>query len=53
VPEATAELSAVGLQADVQSGLPFDRGDDARVVGQSHGAGSLVDRGTTVTLNTV
>ena len=50
--EATAALAAVGLQAEVDSGFPFGGrpADEAQVVGQSHGAGSMVDRGTTITL---
>jgi serine/threonine-protein kinase len=50
--EATAALAAVGLQAEVENGWPFGGrpADEAQVVGQSHGAGSMVDRGTTITL---
>jgi serine/threonine-protein kinase len=50
--EATAALAAVGLQAEVESGFPFGGrpDDEAQVVGQSHGPGSMVDRGTTITL---
>jgi len=50
--EATAALAAVGLQAEVESGWPFGGrpADQAQVVGQSHGPGSMVDRGTTITL---
>ena len=52
---ATAALAAVGLSAEVQDGLPFGGrpADQAQVIRQSHGAGSLVDRGTTVTLWTL
>jgi hypothetical protein len=35
---------------EVERDFPFDRGDGARVLQQSHGPGSMVDRGTTVTL---
>jgi serine/threonine-protein kinase len=50
--EATAALAAVGLEAEVENGWPFGRrsADEAQVVSQSHGAGSMVDRGTTITL---
>ncbi len=50
--EATAALTAVGLQAEVDSGFPFGGrpADEAQVVGQSAGPGSMVDRGTTITL---
>jgi serine/threonine-protein kinase len=53
--EATAALAAVGLQAEVDSGFPFGGrpADEAQVVGQSHGAGSMVDRGTTITLRAI
>jgi serine/threonine-protein kinase len=50
--EATAVLTAAGLQAEIESGFPFGGrpADEAQVVGQSHGPGSMVDRGTTITL---
>jgi serine/threonine-protein kinase len=50
--DATAALAALGLRATVERGFPFGArpADEARVVGQSHGAGSMVDRGTTITL---
>ncbi|MBL8925640.1 MAG: Stk1 family PASTA domain-containing Ser/Thr kinase [Pseudonocardia sp.] len=50
--EATAALAAVGLQAEVDNGFLFGGrpADQAQVVGQSHGPGSMVDRGTTITL---
>jgi serine/threonine-protein kinase len=50
--DATAALAAVGLQAEVENGWPFGGrpADEAQVVGQSHGPGSMVDRGTTITL---
>jgi beta-lactam-binding protein with PASTA domain len=52
VAEATAALSAAGLDADVENGFGFGArpADVAQVVGQSHGPGSMVDRGTTITL---
>jgi eukaryotic-like serine/threonine-protein kinase len=54
VRAATATLTSLGLEVDVERTLPFDRGpfgsDDGRVVSQDHGAGSLVDPGTTITL---
>jgi serine/threonine-protein kinase len=52
VTDATAALAALGLQAEVENGLPFGGrpADRAQVVRQSHGAGSMVDRGTTITL---
>jgi serine/threonine-protein kinase len=52
VAEATAALTAAGLSAEVESGWPFGGrpADQAQVVGQSHGPGSMVDRGTTITL---
>ncbi|MGZ8750381.1 MAG: Stk1 family PASTA domain-containing Ser/Thr kinase [Pseudonocardia sp.] len=50
--EATAALAAAGLQAEIESGFPFGGrpADEAQVVSQSHGPGSMVDRGTTITL---
>ena len=50
--EATAALAAVGLSAEVENGWPFGGrpAAEAQVVGQSHGPGSMVDRGTTITL---
>jgi serine/threonine-protein kinase len=52
VTDARAALGAVGLSADVENGFPFGGRPEreAQVVQQSHGAGSLVDRGTTVVL---
>lgn len=52
VTEAKALLAAVGLEADVENGFGFGGRpeDEAQVLRQSHGAGSLVDRGTTVVL---
>jgi serine/threonine-protein kinase len=52
--EAAAALRSVGLDVAIERGFPFGRADDrARVIAQSHGAGSLVDRRTTVTLRTL
>ena len=50
--DATAVLAAAGLQAEIENGFPFGGrpADEAQVVDQSHGAGSMVDRGTTITL---
>ncbi|MBV9919368.1 MAG: Stk1 family PASTA domain-containing Ser/Thr kinase [Pseudonocardia sp.] len=47
--EAETILNDLGLDAEEQS--QFGR-DDGRVVDQSNGAGSLVDRGTTIVLKT-
>jgi serine/threonine-protein kinase len=51
--EATAALTALGLEVDVERGLPFGLDGAGRVVAQDHGAGSLVDPGTTITLRTL
>jgi beta-lactam-binding protein with PASTA domain len=56
--DAVAALTALGLEVDVERAIPFDRGpfgpdDGGRVVAQDHGAGSLVDPGTTITLRTL
>jgi serine/threonine-protein kinase len=50
--EAKATLAAAGLQAEIENGFPFGGrpADEAQVVSQSHGPGSMVDRGTTITL---
>ena len=50
--EATATLAAAGLRAEIENGFPFGGrpADEAQVVSQSHGPGSTVDRGTTITL---
>ena len=50
--EATAALAAAGLQAEIENGFPFGGrpADEAQVVSQSHGPGSMVDRGTTIIL---
>jgi eukaryotic-like serine/threonine-protein kinase len=49
--EAKAALEAVGLKAEEVKGFPFGR-RNGNVVNQSAGAGSMVDRGTTVSLTT-
>jgi eukaryotic-like serine/threonine-protein kinase len=53
--DATAALAALGLKAEVENGFPFGGrpADEAQVIRQSHGAGSLVDPGTTITLRTI
>jgi serine/threonine-protein kinase len=51
--DAVATLTALGLEVDVERGLPFGPDDGGRVVAQDHGAGSLVDPGTTITLRTL
>ncbi len=40
------------IEAEVENGWPFGSrpSDEAQVVSQSHGPGSMVDRGTTITL---
>ena len=45
--DATAALAAAGLQAEIENGFPFGGrpADEAQVVSQSHGPGSMVDRG--------
>jgi serine/threonine-protein kinase len=49
VSEAGAVLAALGLDIDVERAIPFGPDDDSsRVISQDHGAGSLVDPGTTV-----
>ena len=50
--DATAALAAAGLQAEIENGFPFGGrpADEAQVVSQSHGPGSMVDRGTTIIL---
>jgi beta-lactam-binding protein with PASTA domain len=53
--DATALLTALGLEVEIaERGFPFGPDDGTgRVVQQSHGAGSLVDPGTTITLHTL
>jgi beta-lactam-binding protein with PASTA domain len=51
--EATAALTALGLEVDIERGLPFGLDGSGRVVAQDHGAGSLVEPGTTITLRTL
>jgi len=50
--DATAALAAAGLQAEIENGFPFGGrpADEAQVVSQSHGPGSMVERGTTIIL---
>jgi eukaryotic-like serine/threonine-protein kinase len=48
--EAEQALTRAGLDVERSAGFPFRDDDDARVVDQSAGPGSLVDRGTVVTL---
>jgi eukaryotic-like serine/threonine-protein kinase len=50
--EARNQLEDLGLQAEQQSQFGRDR-SRARVIGQDHGAGSLVDPGTTIVLTTL
>jgi serine/threonine-protein kinase len=51
---ATAMLRALGLDPEVESAFPFGPVDgNSHVVSQDHGAGSLVDPGTTITLRTL
>jgi eukaryotic-like serine/threonine-protein kinase len=49
--EAEQILEEVGLRAEQVEGFPFGR-RNGRVVDQSRGAGSMVDRGTTISLTT-
>jgi serine/threonine-protein kinase len=53
--DATALLTGLGLQVELEPRpFPFGPDDgDGRVVQQSHGAGSLVDPDTTITLRTL
>ena len=48
--DAQQALTKAGLAAERSVAFPFRDDDDARVVDQSAGPGSLVDRGTVVTL---
>jgi beta-lactam-binding protein with PASTA domain/tRNA A-37 threonylcarbamoyl transferase component Bud32 len=52
---AVAALEKLGLDVELSDrGFPFGPDDGSgRVVSQSHGAGSLVDPGTTITLHTL
>ncbi len=50
--EARDQLEELGLEVDRDSRFGLDRRRD-RVIGQDHGAGSLVDRGTTIVLTTL
>jgi serine/threonine-protein kinase len=49
--DAVDELEGLGLQADEEPTVPFF-GTGGRVIGQDHGAGSLVDPGTVIVLQT-
>jgi serine/threonine-protein kinase len=51
--EAQQILEEVGLQAEEQPGFGGLGRDDGRVIDQSNGAGSMVDRGTTIVLDTL
>ena len=51
--KAVELLREAGLRAEIREGFRLRDEDEAVVVRQSHGAGSLVDRGTTVTLDTL
>jgi serine/threonine-protein kinase len=51
--DAEKALDRAGLEVERSSVFPFRDDDDARVVDQSAGAGSMVDRGTTVTLRAI
>ncbi|HEY0815876.1 MAG TPA: Stk1 family PASTA domain-containing Ser/Thr kinase [Pseudonocardia sp.] len=51
--EAQQILSDVGLDAEEQPGFAGFGRADGRVVNQSNGAGSMVDRGTTIVLETL
>ncbi|MDT7580369.1 MAG: eukaryotic-like serine/threonine-protein kinase, partial [Pseudonocardiales bacterium] len=52
--DATALLTALGLAVEVEPAIPFAPDDGTgHVVQQSHGAGSLVDPDTTITLRTL
>jgi serine/threonine-protein kinase len=48
--DAAQALARAGLDVERTAAFPFRDADDARVVDQSAGPGSLVDRGTVVTL---
>ena len=49
--DAVDVLEDAGLRGELREGLGLRDEDEAVVVRQSHGAGSLVERGTTVTLD--
>jgi len=51
--EAADALDDLGLEASERAALPFAGRDNGRVIGQDPGPGSLVERGTTVTLDTL
>lgn len=50
--DARDQLDELGLEAEQESQFGRDR-SRARVIGQDHGAGSIVDRGTTIVLTTL
>ena len=52
VTRPTAGMRRAMAEAEVENAFPFGARspDDAQVVNQSHGPGSMVDRGTTITL---
>ncbi len=51
--EARSILEEAGLEAEEQPGFGGFGRDNGRVVNQSNGAGSMVDRGTTIVLETL
>jgi serine/threonine protein kinase/beta-lactam-binding protein with PASTA domain len=51
--EAQEILSEVGLEAEERPGIGGFGRENGRVVNQSNGAGSMVDRGTTIVLETL
>lgn len=51
--EAQALLAELGLSTVVQSALPFQLNEDPTVIGQAPAAGSVVDAGTQVVLDTL
>jgi eukaryotic-like serine/threonine-protein kinase len=58
VSAATSTLTSLGLQVEIEPAITIERGpfgpaDGGQVISQDHGAGSLVDPGTTITLRTI
>jgi beta-lactam-binding protein with PASTA domain len=51
--EAQQILADAGLDAEERPGFGGFGREDGRVVNQSNGAGSMVDRGTTIVLETL
>ncbi len=49
--DAEEILEDLGLEVDARLLTPFTDRDEGRVIGQSNGAGSLVDEGTTIRLD--